>query len=242
MDARITRASDGNRAQGRRGGRSTRSRCVARAGSLCQISLYVGDLTSAERAVAKLLKDSSTHGLVLWHSWGRSHEAAICIRRGDIGTGLQLLRTTLSELRELRSDVRYLETLSELVEALGAVGETAQGLAAVDEALARSEHTEGRWAVAELLRIKGELLLQPGATRAISAAENCLVKSIDWSRPQGALSWELRATTSLARLWYRQDRIAQARECLLPVYSRFTEGFETTDLQCARRLLQEHLT
>ena len=84
--------------------------------------------------------------------------------------------------------------------------------------------------------------LQPGAMRTISSAEDCLLKSIDWSRRQGALSWELRATTSLARLLHRQNRTAEARKCLLPVYSRFTEGFETTDLQCARRLLEEHLT
>lgn len=216
------------------------SRCIVLAGSLCQVSLYVGDLVSAERAVARLLHDSSTHGLVLWQCWGRSHEAAIRVKRGDIENGLRLLRTTLIELRELRSDVRYLETLGELAEAFGLAGDTAEGLATIDEAVTHSERAGGRWAVAELLRIKGELLQQSGTTD-ISEAESCLQKSIDWARRQGALSWELRATSSLARLWYQQGRTIEARELLLSVYRRFEEGFETADLQYAKRLLEGDL-
>ena len=216
------------------------SRCIVLAGSLCQVSLYVGDLVSAERAVARLLHDSSTHGLVLWQSWGRSYEAVIRVKRGDIENGLRLLRTTLIELRELRSDVRYLETLGELAEAFGLAGDTAEGLATIDEAVTHSERAGGRWAVAELLRIKGELLQQSGTTD-ISEAESCLQKSIDWARRQGALSWELRATSSLARLWHQQGRTIEARELLLSVYRRFEEGFETADLQYAKRLLEGDL-
>ena len=216
------------------------SRCIVLAGSLCQVSLYVGDLVSAERAVARLLHDSSTHGLVLWQSWGRSYEAVIRVKRGDIENGLQLLRTTIIELRELRSDVRYLETLGELAEAFGLAGETAEGLATIDEAVTHSERAGGRWAVAELLRIKGELL-QQSATTDTSEAESCMQKSINWARRQGALSWELRATSSLARLWHQQGRTVEARELLLSVYRRFEEGFETADLQDAKRLLEGDL-
>ena len=62
------------------------------------------------------------------------------------------------------------------------------------------------------------------------------MRSLDWARRQGALSWELRAATSLARLWHEQGRTADARALLMPVYDRFTEGFDTADLKAARAL------
>jgi predicted ATPase len=93
--------------------------------------------------------------------------------------------------------------------------------------------------VAELLRIKGELVLSEGGPDAAAAAENHFSRALDWARRQGALSWELRAATSLARLWRDQNRAKAAREILAPVYDRFTEGFETTDLKAAKLLLDE---
>jgi predicted ATPase len=92
---------------------------------------------------------------------------------------------------------------------------------------------------AELLRVKGELLLSQGGSGAAATAEAQFRQALDWARRQGALSWELRAATSLARLWRDQARSKQARELLTPVYDRFTEGFATADLKEAKRLLEE---
>ena len=111
-------------------------------------------------------------------------------------------------------------------------------LAAIEEAIARSERTEERWAMAELVRAKGELLLVQGSPGA-AAAEDHFRQALDCARRQGALSWELRAATSLARLLRDQDRTADAIACLQPVYDRFTEGFGTADLVTAKRLLNE---
>jgi predicted ATPase len=108
---------------------------------------------------------------------------------------------------------------------------------AIDEALARSERDEERWCVAELLRVKGELILSEGAPDAATVAEDHFTQALDWARRQGALSWELRSATSLARLWRDQNRAKAAREILAPVYDRFTEGFETADLKAAKLLL-----
>ena len=113
------------------------------------------------------------------------------------------------------------------------------GLAAIEEAIARSERTEQRWAMAELVCIKGELLLLQDAPGAAAAAEDHFRQALEWARRQGALSWELRAATSLARLLRDRDRIAEARDLLAPVYERFIEGFGTADLQAAKRLLDE---
>jgi predicted ATPase len=120
---------------------------------------------------------------------------------------------------------------------LGRAGEIADGLAVAEGAIARSEQNEGRWAIAELLRVKGELLLLQGAPGAAAAAEDHFRQALDWARQQGALSWELRAATSLARLRCDQGRPTEAMALLQPVYDRFTEGFDTADLQAAKALL-----
>jgi predicted ATPase len=126
-----------------------------------------------------------------------------------------------------------------MAEAWGRAGQIADGLAAIEEAIVRSERSEERWVTAELLRIKGELLLLQGAPGAASAAEDHFRQALDWAHRQGALSWELRAATSLARLWRDQHRVTEARALLGPVYGRFTEGFATADLREARSLLEQ---
>jgi predicted ATPase len=120
---------------------------------------------------------------------------------------------------------------------LGRAGQTADGLAAVEEALASTESTGERWAISEVLRLKGELLLLQGAPGAAALAEDHFRQALDWARQQGALSWEPRATTSLARLRCDQGRPTEAMALLQPVYDRFTEGFDTADLKTAKALL-----
>ena len=90
-----------------------------------------------------------------------------------------------------------------------------------------------------MLRIKGELFLLQGAPGAAAAADGYFRQALAWARRQGALSWELRCVTSLARLWRNQARSNEARELLAPVYDRFTEGFDTADLKAAKSLLEE---
>jgi predicted ATPase len=88
-----------------------------------------------------------------------------------------------------------------------------------------------------MLRVKGELFLLQGAPGAAAAAEGYFQQALDWAHRQGALSWELRAAASLARLWRDQGRSADAAALLQPVYDRFTEGFDTEDLRAAKALL-----
>jgi predicted ATPase len=73
----------------------------------------------------------------------------------------------------------------------------------------------------------------------LAAAEQALVRSLDWARKQSALGWELRTAVPLARLWAQHGRAQNARDMLAGVYEQFTEGFETPDLKAARRLLDE---
>ncbi|HSF29459.1 MAG TPA: winged helix-turn-helix domain-containing protein [Candidatus Tectomicrobia bacterium] len=213
------------------------SLCYALAEAACPVALFVGDLATADCFVAMLLDLSAKHALGLSHACGRYLEGVLCIKRGDAVTGLQLLRTTVDELGETRFVLRYTAFLGALVEGLIGTGQVAQALVTIDEALARSERNEERWCVAELLRIKGELVLSEGAGKAAVAAEEHFLHALDWAHRQGVLSWELRAATSLARLWQQQDRAAEARGILAPVYDRFTEGFATADVKAAKALL-----
>ncbi len=112
------------------------------------------------------------------------------------------------------------------------------GLRLLAEALEKSEKGGERYWEAELHRLTGELLVLVSKGNT-SKAETCFHKAIDVARGQRAKSLELRAATSLARLWQRQGKQAEAAEVLAPVYEWFTEGFDTLDLKEAKTLLQE---
>src|SRR5262249_51456920 len=90
----------------------------------------------------------------------------------------------------------------------------------------------------ELCRLKGELLLQQNSANQADA-ETCFHHALDIARSQQAKSLELRATTSLARLWQQQGKRQEAHDLLASVYNWFTEGFDTADLKDAKTLLDE---
>jgi predicted ATPase len=127
--------------------------------------------------------------------------------------------------------------LGQMAHALARAGRATEGLAAVEPAIDRASRFEEGWLLGELLRVKGELSLLQAEEGATPMAEDCFRQALDSACRQGALSWELRAATSLARLWRDQNRRAEALTLLQPVYDRFTEGFDTADLIEARLLL-----
>jgi predicted ATPase len=215
------------------------SLCYALAYAACTIAFWVGDLAAAEHYVGMLLDHSTRHALALWHALGRSHRGVLVIKRGDVIAGLGLLRAGLDEFGKERVAARSLIFLGEMAEALGRAGEIADGLAVAEGAIASSEQNEVRWAIAELLRVKGELLLLRGTQEAEAVAEDHFRQALVWARGQGALSWELRAATSFARLLREKGRSTDAMALLQPVYGRFTEGFTTSDLQEAKSLLEK---
>jgi predicted ATPase len=215
------------------------SLCYALTWAACPIALWVGDLAAAENYAGMLLDHSTKHALARWRAFGLSHQGRLAIKRGDLNTGLRLLRAGLGEFGETPFGFGSAELRGILAGALGDTGQVAEGLAVIEEALEQVERTEERWPIAELLRIKGELLLLQGAPAATAAAEDHFRQALGWARRQGALSWELRAATSLARLLRDQGRPADALALLRPVYDRFTEGFDTSDLKEAKALLGE---
>ena len=205
----------------------------------CPVALSVGDLSTMEHFVTLLLKVSTRPGLQVWNDWGRYFEGALAVRRGNGDSGLRLLRSALDALGDRADDLRYPVFMGEFAAALGMAGQVEEGLAAIEQALARCRRDSVHWCEPELLRIKGELRLLNDETGAARAAQQLFSEGLDCAHRQGALSWELRCATSLSRLWRNENRIQEAHLVLAPVLARFGEGFATADLMTAKTLLDE---
>jgi len=212
------------------------SACHALTFAACPIMLWVDDLAATEHYIALLFALSARYALPSWDAMGRTFQGVLAIRRGELGPGLRQLRVDFDELGAVSDWISSL-LLNELAAGFARAGRTADGLAAAEQAITRAEHTKARWLLPELLRIKGELLLLQATNGATAAAEDHFRQALDWARRQDALSLELRAATSLARLLGDRDGPTDAKTVLQPVYGRFTEGFDTADLKAARALL-----
>jgi predicted ATPase/class 3 adenylate cyclase/DNA-binding winged helix-turn-helix (wHTH) protein len=211
--------------------------CSVLGQAACPIAFWAGDLDAAARYGAMLLDHTERNPIRLWQIWARCFNGLVIAKRGDSGAGLQALRGGLEEAGEARFLPRFLLLLGEVAACRGAAGEIALGLETVDDAITRCEARDEGWYIAELFRIRGELVLLQDGADSVAAAEQNFRRALDWARRHGALSWELRAATGLARLWRDHGNRADAKGILQPVYDRFTEGFDTADLKAAKALL-----
>jgi len=211
--------------------------CYALGEAVCPVQLAAGDIAGAERSVATLMDVATRHSFTFWTRFARCLEGKLLIKRGEVAKGSVALRAALEAFDRAGQALHRTGFVGDLAEGLAGGGQGAEGLAVIDEALAQSERDGVRWHLAELLRIKGELLLLEAREPSLSAAEDGFLGALEVARRQSALTWELRAALSLARLRGRQGRADEARPILAPVYDRFTEGFETADLRAARALL-----
>ena len=157
---------------------------------------------------------------------------------GDLEGGVALMKHHLSELRAAGFEVTSAYHLALIAAALGKARHFDEALRTIDESFLIIERTGQRHHEAEVHRLKGELLLDRAASNA-AQAEKSFRSAIEIAREQHAKSWELRATTSLARLLAKQRKRDKARTMLAEIYGWFTEGFDTPDLKDAKALLGE---
>jgi predicted ATPase len=209
------------------------SLCYALALAACPIALWVGNFAAAALYTEMLLDESRRHGLPLWHAYGSRFRRILALRDSGLETALR--QYDIMEFTQPDSNFQFFTGLGEMAEALLQAGHVAEALSLVDAAIERSEVD---WLMPELLRLKGEALVLRGTFRG-AQEEGFFRQALDGARRQKALSWELRASTSLARLLRDRRRPADAIACLQPIYGRFTEGFGTADLIAARHLLDE---
>jgi len=147
------------------------------------------------------------------------------------------LRDSIAAFKASGARLRLPYFFGLLAQACGRAACAEDGLAAVEEGMAASRTHNERWWDAELHRVRGELLLASGA--GAHEAEAAYIRAPEIARTQLARALELRAATSLARLWRGQRRADDARLVLQNLYSWFTEGIDTTDLRDAKALLDE---
>ncbi|MCZ6664331.1 MAG: hypothetical protein O7B81_03405, partial [Gammaproteobacteria bacterium] len=198
--------------------------------------------TTQERA-EELIALSTEQGFAYWLMWGTFLRGWALAAQGRAEEGMAQIRHGLDVARATGAVMGRSHILALLAEAYGKAGQAEEALEAVAEGLAFVDQTgEGHYE-AELYRLKGELTLQSQAaghkSNVEAEAEFCFQKALDVTRQQQAKSWELRAATSLARLWQQKDKQAEAHQLLAEIYNWFTEGFDTKDLQEAKTLLKE---
>jgi predicted ATPase len=165
------------------------------------------------------------------------------------------MRQGLATHHAVGAGIFYSYYLALLAEAYRNAGQVEEGVSALAEALVVIDKTGERFYEAELYRLYGELSLRMGERETGRAdeeekmaelpihpfvhfsPEECFLKAIEIAQKQHAKMWELRATVSLARLWQQQGKHHAARNALSQIYHWFAEGFDTTDLQEAKALL-----
>jgi predicted ATPase len=191
-------------------------------------------LELAERA----MRVSTEQGFASWLALGTILRGWALAQQGQGEEGIAQMRQGLAAYLATGAELGRPRQLAMLAEAYGRVGQTAEGLAILAEALTAVYNTGERSYEAELYRLKGELLLARSAAKQ-AEADACFRQALDVARRQQAKSWELRAAMSLSRLWQQQGKRIEARQLLAPVYGWFTEGFDTADLQEAKALVAE---
>jgi class 3 adenylate cyclase/predicted ATPase len=173
-----------------------------------------------------------------WAAWATMYRGWALAMQGQEDEGAAQIQQGLAAFRALGAETTVSRWLALLAEVYGNMEQAEAGLTAVAEAFAHVDKTGERYYEAELHRLKGKLLLLQSLDN-LPEAESCFHQAIAIARSQQAKSWELRAATSLSRLWQQQGKRAEARQLLAEIYGWFTEGFDTADLQDAKALLNE---
>jgi predicted ATPase len=203
-----------------------------------QLHRWRREARAARETAERLMALSTDHGFIFWLAGANILRGWAMAEQGRNEEAIAQIQEGLAALRAAGAEVERPQNLSLLAEACMKTGRLDDGLTALTEALAVADEREARVSEAETHRLKGELLLKQNSSNA-SEAQNCFQRAIEIARKQSAKSWELRATTSLARLLNEQGRRDEARTMLADIYNWFTEGFDTADLKDAKASLDE---
>ncbi|MNU93551.1 putative HTH-type transcriptional regulator [compost metagenome] len=186
--------------------------CYTLALAGCLIAHYNGNTRTARELLQLLLEQAQKHSVQLFYNWAQHYAQVIDRAAAPRHPGVGLIKEIMVTL-----DTAFVD----------------------DDLLQRADSGAAGWSTAEILRARADALLAADCPVKNCVAETVLIKAINVAKSQGALAWELRSATSLARLWQRQGRYRQAHTLLAPIYQRFTEGHATPDLKAVRRLLDE---
>jgi predicted ATPase len=202
------------------------------------LHLFRREVRLTQERAAALISLAQEQGFQYWVAGGSIYHGSALVHQGQSQEGIAQIEQGLTAWRATGAEINQSYYLALLAEAYGTMAQPEVGLTVLAEALVHVEHTGERYYEAEIHRLQGELLLQ-GSSENSTEAETCFQQAMAIARTQQAKSFELRATTSLARLWHSQGKRDKARQVLGDIYGWFTEGFDTADLHDAKALLNE---
>jgi predicted ATPase len=202
----------------------------------CWLHQARGEPRVVRERAGTMMALTAKHGFPFWSACAAVFHGWALAAEGQLAAGITQMCGGLAANRATGVQLQLPHFLGLIAEVHMRAGSPTEALPLLAEAVAVVGTIETRWCEAELRRLEGEALLALSPERS-GEAEACYLQALAVARGQGARHWELRAATSLARLWRDQGRDVQARDLLTPVYGWFTEGFDTADLQDAKALL-----
>jgi predicted ATPase len=200
------------------------------------VFFWSGDLRSAEVHIDRFVAHAEYHALGPYLAVGRGRKGELAIRRNDPASGVDMLRSCLAEFRATRYELLTTEFSISLIQGLMALGAFAEAASVAAETRRMIEANGDVGYLPEVLRLQGRLCLSMSQPSEHDA-ETSLTQSLELSRRQGAMAWELRTAVDLAALLADQGRQDHARALLQRLIDRFTEGAGTPDLIAAEGLL-----
>ncbi len=200
--------------------------------------IFCGNYATAGALADELVALANEKNAPIWKAFGTLNQGLLFALSGKATDAVQRTGSGLTAWRSTGSTLWMPLYLPQLALAHAELGRSEEAKQCISEAMTAVETTKERWSEAEANRIAGEVTLKL-PERDARKAEEYFERALVVARAQQTKSWELRAATSLARLWRSQGKQQQARELLAPVYGWFMEGFDTRDLKEAKALLHE---
>ena len=202
------------------------------------LQIFRRDAATTRTYAAESISIATEQAFPYWSAYAKIVGGWAMAHQDEPGAAVAAIVEGVGEYRSTGSALFLPMFFWALADAYRMAGDADGGLIAVRDGIAATESTGELWWHAELHRLRGVLMLE-SRRDVMEEAEAAFHSTIAIARAQGAKSWELRAATSLARLWRSQGKHEQARDLLAPVYDWFTEGFDTADLVEAKALLDE---
>jgi predicted ATPase len=208
--------------------------CLGLAGWL---AVFRRDLEAARQLAKRTIDYCHEQRLIFWEASAYLVDGWVLIQDGKVREGVERMHQGFAIRRAAGAALVHANFQAILAECHGKAGKCDAGLALIDEALVHVQRSGERLAEPELYRVRGELVLSKASD--LGACAECFERAIAVARGQNAKLYELRATSSLAKLWRQSGKRKEAYDLLAPIYNGFTEGFDTRDLQEAKALLAE---
>jgi predicted ATPase len=202
------------------------------------IHIQCGDHVASDAETDELVALANEKGAIFWKAQGLLVQGCVLAASGRAEEAIQMITTGTVAWRSIGSTFWTPFHLCYLARAYSDIGQFDSAWRCLIDAMTAAESTKERWYEAEIYRVAGEIaLLSPSPD--LVKAEDYFERALAIARAQQAMSWELRAATSLAQLLREQGKRQEARDLLTPVHAWFTEGFDTADLRQATALLDE---